>query len=238
MRQIVALLPLLLKRKKTLALAAVAAYFFLNHNGGFNLRNVTAMVPDLSIDRLWKEPRDILVDRVEAVRDVQQETVQEFRSALEQFKAVTQFKGGDLEKEYETLNAAYERSEDAAQRISKRVDKVVSAANTLLDEWRKELDDYHDPRLRHRAEAQFDQTRRQAEALIAAMRRAEQRTQPVLAAFRDQVLYIKHNLNMKAITSLSDETQKIQSDVGALIQEMERSIAEANVFIAALSKAG
>ncbi|HIP53524.1 MAG TPA: DUF2959 domain-containing protein [Chromatiales bacterium] len=237
MKQIVAFLPLLLKRKKTLLLAVLAGYYFLS-NGSFRLPEVAGMMPDLSIDRLWKEPRDILVDRVEEVRDVQQQTVEEFRSALEQFKAVTGFKSGDLEKQYETLNAAFERSEDAAERISTRVDKVVAAANTLLDEWRTELEDYHDPSLRRRAEAQFDRTRRQAEALIAAMRRAEQRTWPVLAAFRDQVLYIKHNLNMQAITSLTDETRKIETDVGMLIREMERSIAEANAFIESLSKTG
>ena len=57
---------------------------------------------------------------------------------------------------------------------------------------------------------------------------------PVLAAFRDQVLFIKHNLNMQAISSLQQENVLIEQDVAALIQEMESSIREAEQFIQAL----
>ena len=187
-----------------------------------------------SYDTFYKEPRDVLVNRVETARDVQVETAQEFKSALEQFKQVTHFDGGDLEKKFNTLSVAFERSEDAAEEVGGRVDRVVTATNRLLDEWRKELDDYHDSGIRGRAEQQFDVTRIQAEKLIAAMRKAEQKTEPVLAAFRDQVLFIKHNLNMQAISSLQQETNIIEQDVSALIQEMENSIAEAEQFIQSL----
>ena len=54
---------------------------------------------------------------------------------------------------------------------------------------------------------------------------------PVLAAFKDQELFLKHNLNAQAIASLSGTAAQIQSDVGGLIRDMEASIAEANRFI-------
>ena len=59
------------------------------------------------IDQLWKEPRDVLVDRVEDARDAQQETVTQFRSAMEGFKGVTGFDGGDLESTFNRLNRAF-----------------------------------------------------------------------------------------------------------------------------------
>jgi hypothetical protein len=37
------------------------------------------------------------------------------------------------------------------------------------------------------------------------MKRAEKNIAPVLAAFRDQVLFLKHNLNAQAIASLKGE---------------------------------
>lgn len=55
--------------------------------------------------------------------------------------------------------------------------------------------------------------------------------EPVLSSFRDHVLYLKHNLNAQAIASLQGELGGIESDVGRLIAEMERSIAEAQSFI-------
>ena len=70
--------------------------------------------------------------------------------------------------------------------------------------------------------------------LISAMRRAEQTMEPVLAGFRDQVLFLKHNLNARAIASLHSNVAAIESDVAVLIREMERAISEADAFIASL----
>ena len=67
------------------------------------------------------------------------------------------------------------------------------------------------------------------------MRKAEQKTEPVLAAFRDQVLFLKHNLNMQAVSSIQQESAIIEQDVAALIRDMETSIAEAEAFVKDLS---
>lgn len=244
-RTLLFLLPTLLRRKKTWPLLAIAGIgYYLYGGGNITIPGLSGLtgsgngwsMPDMNITSLWKEPRDILVDRVEDARDAQQDTVEEFKTALEKFKEVTAFKGGDLEEKYTTLNAAYERSQSAADNISSRVDKVQNAANTLLQEWKEELNQYHDASLRQRAEAQFDATRDKAARLIEAMRRAEGKAKPVLSAFKDQVLYLKHNLNMQAIASLDQESAVIEQDVGRLVQEMEASIAEANAFIETLVK--
>jgi len=184
-----------------------------------------------SYDTFYAEPRDILISRVEAASDAQQETAEEFKSALERFKEVTNFEGGNLEKKFNTLSVAYDRSESAANNVTQRVNRVVSATNRLLDEWRDELTQYHDVAIKRRAEVQFDETRIKAKNLIAAMRKAESKTKPVLGALKDQVLFVKHNLNMQAISSLKQESTVIEQDVSALIKEMEASIAEAESFI-------
>ena len=187
-----------------------------------------------SIDWMWKEPRDLLVDRVEDARDSQQHAADEFRDALSEFKAVVNLPESDLEKQYNKLNKAHIRSKKAAEDINKRVDRVVKASNRLLDEWRAELKDYNDPELRRLAEQQFDQTRQHASQLIASMREIEDRMQPVLNSFQDQVLYLKHNLNLSAIAALEGEATVIESNVDALIADMNRSIAEADAFIQAM----
>ncbi|MDH3747996.1 MAG: DUF2959 domain-containing protein [Gammaproteobacteria bacterium] len=183
------------------------------------------------IDYMWKEPRDVLVDRVEDARDSQQAAAEEFRDALTEFKAVVKLPESELERQYNKLNAAFNRSKDAAEDINKHVDRVVAASNRLLDEWRLELDDYNDPALRRLAEQQFDQTRNHATRLIESMRQIESRMQPVLSSFQDQVLYLKHNLNLSAISALEGEATVIESNVDILIADMNRSIAEADAFI-------
>jgi hypothetical protein len=66
------------------------------------------------------------------------------------------------------------------------------------------------------------------------MRQTEERMQPVLASFQDQVLYLKHNLNLSAIAALEGEASTIESNVDVLIADMNRSIAEADAFIAVI----
>ena len=68
------------------------------------------------------------------------------------------------------------------------------------------------------------------------MRKAESKTSPVLSAFRDQVLFLKHNLNMQAISSIELESASIEQDVAELIRDMETSISEAEEFVKELSK--
>jgi len=219
--KIIPLIPMILKKKRSwLVLAALlGSAYFITEDG------------NASIDWMWKEPRDLLVDRVEAARDGQQDAAEQFRDALTEFKSVVDVPESDLERHYNKLNAAHKRSRAAADSISKRIDRVVSASNRLLDEWRSELDDYNDPGLRRIAEQQFDQTREQATQLIASMRQIEDRMQPVLASFQDQVLYLKHNLNLSAIAALEGEATVIESNVDILIADMNRSIKEADAFI-------
>ena len=56
-----------------------------------------------AMEKMGIEKRDILVDRVDSAREAQQEAKDQFGSALEQFIAVTNYSGGDLEKQYKTL---------------------------------------------------------------------------------------------------------------------------------------
>ena len=66
------------------------------------------------------------------------------------------------------------------------------------------------------------------------MKRAESSMEPVLAQFRDQVLYLKHNLNAQAIGALRGETLDIEKEIQRLISDMNASIQEADRFISGL----
>lgn len=180
--------------------------------------------------------RDQLVDRVEAARDQQTEAKEQFASALEEFMAVTGAaapgtKAGDLEAKYKKLSKAFEASESEAAAVNKRIGEVETVANKLFKEWQQELDQYTNASLRSASERQLADTKQQYAKLIGAMKAAEGKMQPVLDAFRDQVLFLKHNLNAQAISSLGSTVTEIQGDVTRLIQEMEASISEADSFI-------
>jgi hypothetical protein len=188
------------------------------------------------MEKVGVHKRDILVDRVVDARDAQEEAKQQFSSALDQFRSVIDFDGGELQDRYEELNAVFEESEDRAEAVSARIEAVEDVSEALFDEWTEELDLYTNSKLRAASARQLKSTQSRYRSMMKAMRSAERKMEPVLSAFRDQVLFLKHNLNAQAILSLKSEFRSIKSDIGRLIKDMEIAIAESNKFVEKLQQ--
>ena len=189
-----------------------------------------------TMETMGYHKRDILVERVSEARDAQEEAKEQFESALEKFSSVLGFKGGSLQEKYDQLNAEYEKSEAKAAAVRSRIASVEDVAGDLFAEWQEELKQYTSSSLRQSSARKLRETQKKYAQLIMAMKRAEGKIDPVLSAFRDQVLYLKHNLNAQAIASLQTELTSIETDVAGLIKEMENSIKEANAFIRSMEK--
>src|SRR5688572_3867587 len=182
-------------------------------------------------EKFGYEKRDILIDKVEEARDAQNKAKEEFKTTFQQFKELTNFEGGELERKYNKLSSAYDSCKERADKVKGRVDAVDQTANDLFREWKQELDKYENAELRRASERKLTETQSRYRELISAMRNSESKMDPVLRAFQDQVLFLKHNLNAAAIASLQTTASGIEQDVQALIREMEVSINEANEFI-------
>jgi phosphatidylserine/phosphatidylglycerophosphate/cardiolipin synthase-like enzyme len=111
---------------------------------------------------------------------------------------------------------------------------VEDVSEALFREWKAELKQYSNAEMRRSSEQQLADARDRYQELMAAMKKAESRIDPVLQPLRDQVLFLKHNLNAKAIGSLTDEVAAVGAKVDDLIRDMEASIREADAFIATL----
>ena len=187
-----------------------------------------------TMEKLGVHKREILVDRVKAARDSQNEAKRQFLTAMEQFKSVVNFQGGDLEKEYNKLNATLKKSESKADDVRNRIRSVEDVSEALFSEWRSEINQYSSNTLRKSSQRKYDITKKKYTELINAMKRAEAKLEPALTPLRDQVLFMKHNLNARAIAGLSSELISVQTNVDTLVRDMERAIAEADAFIASL----
>ena len=188
-----------------------------------------------TMEQFGVHKRDILVDRVEEARDSQEAAKEQFSSALEQFTTLLNFDGGDLQAAYDSLNGEFEESESRAEAVSDRIRAVENVSADLFNEWEDELELYTNQSLRNSSAATLRQTRVRYEQLVASMHAAESKMTPVVNAFRDQVLFLKHNLNSRAIASLRSELATIEGDISALIVDMENSISESNRFLTELA---
>jgi len=189
-----------------------------------------------AMEQVGIHKRDIMIDRVEEVQDAQTDAKQQFSSALEQYQQLITIEDKDLLDRYKALNDEFEDSKDAAQAVTDRINAVEEVSDALFEEWQEELSLYSNANLKRQSASKLSATKKKYKQLMSSMRKAESRMEPVLSALQDQALYLKHNLNARAIDSLKGELGTIESDVARLIKDMEKSIAESQAFIAELSE--
>ena len=184
-----------------------------------------------AMEKMGIPKRQILVDRVGEARKSQEEAKEQFANALEKFISVTHYEGGELKAKYDQLSSELTRSETRATDVRDRIAAVSDVSQALFSEWKSELSQYTDASLRAKSQQQFELTHRRYDDLIRSMRNAAAHMDPILGKFRDQVLFLKHNLNARAIVGLTNTSQGLQEDVSRLITDMEKSIREADDFI-------
>jgi hypothetical protein len=182
-------------------------------------------------EKLGKYKRDLLKDNVQKVREDQEAAADQFKDALTRLRELYKLEGGDLEKTYDSLKAEYDRSNSRAEAVRSRIRKVEQISSDLFKEWADEAKTISNPHLRDDSEQKLRETQHKYDDLHTAMKRAEASMDPVLTQLRDQVTYLKHNLNAQAIGALKGEAVDVEREIQKLIQDMNVSIAQAEAFI-------
>ncbi|MBO1273115.1 MULTISPECIES: DUF2959 domain-containing protein [Shewanella] len=185
-----------------------------------------------AMEKMGYHKRDIMVDRVKDAQASQQDAQKQFSSALAEMQALLHHDGGDLEEAYNKAKDEYESAQSAADKVSDRINKVESVADALFDEWQDEIGEISKASLRQKSQSKLNQTQKSYTQMLKSMRRAESKMAPVLTAMKDNMLFLKHNLNAQTIASIKGEFANLQTDISSLMKEMNRSIDESNKFIA------
>jgi len=187
-----------------------------------------------AMEKIGFEKRDLLISAVKKARGEQKETGAEFQDAMTQLKKLSSFHGGNLESGYDKFKAKYDDCEQQAAAVRSRVREVDTVARDLFREWEREARQYESAALAADSRRKLSETQLRFDQLSRSLHAAESSMDPVLRQFRDQVLYLKHNLNAAAIGSLRGTADSIQANIQRLVEQMNRSIAEADRFIQAL----
>jgi hypothetical protein len=184
-----------------------------------------------TMEKFGKEKRHILVDNVENVQDSQTKAQEEFKDALTRIKELYAFDGKELETFYKKVKNAYEDCDDRADQIEGRIADVKSVAKDLFKEWETEINQISDAKMKNSSRRSLKDARVKYARLETVMDASTRRMYPVLTKLKDYVLYLKHNLNAKAVGSLRAEVVSIEKEVAQLIEDMNVSIKEADNFI-------
>lgn len=216
--------------RSLLRLAVLAGLLFLFTTGCTTVYNAT-------MERVFGyEKRELFKKSVTALQTDQKEAQEEFKDALTRLKELYGFQGGELESIYGKVKRSYERCDGEAKDVHKRIENMEDLARSMFSEWEKEIQQYTNPNLAASSREQLSLTKDRYAQLSRTVREAESSMQPVLAQLKDNVLYLKHNLNASAIGSLQGEAANIQKQIEELLVRMNASIAESDKFIQSLPK--
>jgi len=184
-----------------------------------------------TLEQIGIHKRDILVDRIEETTQTQEQAKQQFKTAYEKLVGLVGANDSDLEKKYIRMAKAVEASENKSNELDRRIKSVDQVAKALFSEWRDELQQYTNESLRRTSQQNLKATEKRYAELYATMQSSQQRIKPVLETLQDNTLYLKHNLNARAVLGISSEVIKVENKVAFLILQMEESIAESSRFI-------
>ena len=169
------------------------------------------------------EKRDLFKKEVSHVKEEQEETGEAFKDALTKLKEIYSFDGGDLEKAHGQLNSSYEDAKEKSAGVSARITKLNTVAQDLFTEWEGEIEQMSSADLKAKSRSKLGETKHKYGQLHKQLKTSEAKIAPVLGKLKDQVLFMKHNLNAKAIGGLKTESTRIQSDIEVLMNEMKES---------------
>lgn len=187
-------------------------------------------------EKMGKEKRHLLHDQVEKSKDDQKQASEDFKDALTQLKEMYGIDGGDLESMYSSLSDDYDNCTQRAEILDKRIAKIQQIARDLFAEWREEIEKIQKSEFRIQSTNKLRDTQTRFTKLEASLQTARKRMTPVLANLNDYVLFLKHNLNAQAIGSLKGEASSIETDMDRLIRDIQKSISEADAFLADIGK--
>jgi predicted nucleic acid-binding Zn-ribbon protein len=180
------------------------------------------------------EKRDLFKRDVATVKEAQEDSGRAFEDALSQLKAIYGFQGGNLEKEYNKLSSSYKNAKNEAGDVRESIKRMKTVADDLFEEWEDEIDQISSSKLRSKSEEKLKLTQKKFKTLRKQLEETEKKIDPILSQLKDQVLFLKHNLNANAIAGLKTEGTKIQSHIQGLMSQMRSSIEEADRFIKTL----
>jgi len=175
--------------------------------------------------------RDLLLDRIEKVRVSHEKAKTQFQQVLEQYSSIIEANSGQIRGEYNKLSKEYVKALAINDEISKKVKDVESVGKPLFKGWEKELDEYQNERMRRASEEQLDTTRSRYLKLVHSIKSSKNKVNDVLKSMNDQVLFLSHNLNKKALSVIKRDVEGVKVEVNELIGQIDEAIKESGEFI-------
>ena len=175
---------------------------------------------------------DDLVASVEKVNKELDRSKASMLSAVQGLQAITapDFQG-DAAKAHKDLVKIVETSEDQAEELRDSIEEMQAAAIPVFDQWTKDLEAYSNPEMRQRSQARLAAARERYDAVVAAVEPLLVEYESINQSLRDHVLFLKHDMNPAALTTIQDDVRSVAKDAASLDGRFNSGRAAAMAYI-------
>lgn len=182
-------------------------------------------------ETLGKEKRDLLKSKLNDVNNAQEDVEEQYVDNLERIRKEYNFNEGELEKTYDKITDDYEDTNEKQKELSERINKANNIATDLFEEWKNEAYQLQNKNYKRKSLQKLAITKKKYSRTYTTIKKIEKDLNKILRKFKDQVIFIKHNLNAKVIGNLKSEFNDIKIDIKKQIKNIKRSKNQTELFI-------
>lgn len=162
-----------------------------------------------------------LVKRADdAVKEIG-ETKAQIHTTLGIYNALMGGTGPDATKLYSDLQKSAASSQKKRADVTKRGDEMEQEAHKFFEEWSASIAGISSESLKSRSMERLSKTRGEFGEILAAGRKAGSEFDLFMAALRDQIVYLGHDLNPSGIASLSEDATKLNVQAEAMLERVD-----------------
>jgi len=175
-----------------------------------------------------------LVKKTEASAKAITEAREQIKTTLDGYNALIEGNVEDTKKAYGNLQKEMDRSDDRAEDVGKRIDEMNVEADKYFADWTRSLDGISSPDLRARSEERMKDARSRYDQILATTGKAGDMFASFIQNLRDQVTYLGHDLNPRALASLEGDATKLNTAAESFFGKIDSAIDEATSYAASL----
>lgn len=136
----------------------------------------------------------------------------------------------DMRRDYRNLMRSVDSMNRRVGEVTTRITAMQAAADVYFRGRSQTIRGIRDPQLQAQAQQRFEQSQKDFEGVLAALREAGQALEPVRKQLSDQITFLGSDLNPSATASLRPQAEKLNANGAAVFARTDAAIARANTF--------
>jgi hypothetical protein len=174
----------------------------------------------------------VLARNTESVRDSQKAASEQITKTVERIKQEA-WTGANPMDAYDMARRAESSCETRVRAAQERLKLVEASADLFFSQWRREIREYEDSALKASSRDNLARMEKSFNDALAQMHKADDGTQPALAAIQDQVLFLKHHRNFPEVPERPPNSADPTPPAERLVELTEAASRAADDFAAA-----